>query len=162
MDDVDFSIFCKTRTQANDFLMRLSAISSEIFAANFNLEDSLTEHLGLQKKDKLLIVLRDKKVNTASGTELKNFLSKMQEHVSLLPVLSMVIAIEPKEKTLDMLSEWFLLNKQKQVLFDLIYEPGLIGGAAIAYKGKYLDYSIKPLFTKILNEVIKTTSQTAT
>lgn len=162
MDDVDFSIFCKTRTQANDFLMRLSAISSEIFAANFNLEDSLTEHLGLQKKDKLLIVLRDKKVNTASGTELKNFLSKMQEHVSLLPVLSMIIAIEPKEKTLDMLSEWFLLNKQKQVLFDLIYEPGLIGGAAIAYKGKYLDYSIKPLFTKILNEVIKTTSQTAT
>ncbi len=159
MEDIDFSLFCKTQTQAQDFSARLAEICSEIFKTDFNLENSLTEHLGLQKKDRLLTVLHQKKINTASNTDLKTFLSKMQDYISSLPVLSMIIAIEPKEKTLTMLSEWFQLNTQKQVLFDLIYEPGLIGGAAIAYKGKFLDYSIKPLFTKILQETLSQKAQ---
>lgn len=154
MEDIDFSVFCKTRSQAQDFSTRIGAIISEIFLVNFKLENSLTEHLGLQKKDSLLIILREKKINTSSGTDLKSFLSKMQDHVNTLPVLSMILAIEPKEKTLSMLSEWFQLNLQKQVLFDLITEPGLIGGAAIAYKGKFLDYSIRPLFLKILTDTM--------
>ncbi len=152
MEDIDFSVFCKTRAQAQDFSTRLGAIISEIFLMNFKLENSLTEHLGLQKKDELLIILREKKINVSSGTDLKSFLSKLQDYITTLPVLSMIIAIEPKEKTLTMLSEWFQINLQKQVLFDLICEPGLIGGAAIAYKGKFLDYSIRPLFQKILAE----------
>lgn len=141
-----------------DFSARLSAIVSKIFQTNFSLETELAEQFGIQKKDKFLSLLRDKGINPSSNTQLKDFLGKLQEKALSLPVLSLSIAFEPKEETLTYLSEWFVQNQHKQILFDLTVDPDLIAGAAVSYQGKYLDFSIRPVFSKILEEKLSHTA----
>lgn len=161
MEQVDLSYFFKTKAQANDFTSRLAAISAKIYETNFNLEKLLIEHFGMQKTEKFLILLRENKVQLQANTSLKEFLTKLQETVSQFPVLTLTVAFEPTEQTLQSLSEWFIINFKKQILFEISVDPQLIAGAAITYKGNYLDFSIKSAFAKILSETISPSTQPA-
>lgn len=152
--DLDLTPFFKTKAQATDFAMRLAPISAKIYETNFNLDQALMDEFGLQKKDKFLSLLHANKINTEKTSDLKAFFSKIQDHINKLPVLSMTVAFEPKEKTLAAIAEWFMLNLKKQMLFEITVEPDVIAGAKINYKGKFLDASAKPVFDKMLIEIL--------
>ncbi len=72
--------------------------------------------------------------------------------VAALPVMSLVLAFEPKDTTLIALSEWFLLNIKRQALFEITVNPRMIAGVTISFKGRHLDFSIKPTFDAIVAE----------
>jgi F0F1-type ATP synthase delta subunit len=155
MEEINLSEFFHTKAQANDFSARLSAIVEKIYQTDFNLDKMLIEEFGLQKKDKLIIFLRNNKVNTQSSSELNSFFNKLIEDISKLPILSLSIAFNPKEETLRILSEWFLLNYKNQVLFEITINPDLVAGSAISFNGKYRDYSVKPKFEKIIKDAVE-------
>lgn len=155
MDQLDLTAFFQTKMGANDFSSRIAAISEKIYHTDFNLEKMLSEQFGIKKKDRLITLLRENKVDVKSNSALKAFLSSIVELIPKLPVLSLTIAFEPKEKTLQALSEWSLLNINKQALFDITVDKNLIAGAVVNYKGKYLDFSIRPRFEQILLESLE-------
>lgn len=161
MDTFDLSHFFKTKSQANDFTARLTTISHAVYQSGFNLEAALAETFGLRKKDKFIALLRENNISAESSAALTEFLTRLQEKVSQLPVLSITLAFEPKEQTLKSLSDWFLINKKSQVLFDIRVDESLIAGVAIEYQGKYIDYSTKPLVARILTDVITQKTQPA-
>ncbi len=152
MEDLDLSSFFTTKPQAIDFSTRLATISQELYHTNFSLEKSLMEQFGMQKKDKFITVLRENKIHTESNSDLVTFFTAIQEKISLLPVLSLTIAFEPEEQTLKRISEWFVLTMHKQVLFEILVDPTLIGGAAITFNGKYKDCSIRSIFKRVLKD----------
>jgi F0F1-type ATP synthase delta subunit len=152
--ELDLSPFFKTKAQAMDFNQRLSGISAKVYETNFNLESSLLDEFGIQKKDKFMTLLRDNKINPESPADLKKFFGKIQTTINTIPVLSMTIAFEPKEKTLQALSEWFLMNIKKQMLLEVTVDTNLIAGAKLQYKGKFVDGSIKPLFDNIVQQMM--------
>jgi F0F1-type ATP synthase delta subunit len=154
MEDLDLSGFFKTQAQSVDFFTRLSTISEKIYKTGFNLEKVLTDQLGIQKKDKFMILLRDNKVSLSSNAALKDFISQVQEKISSLPTVSLTLAFEPKEDTLKSLSNWFPANINKQVLLDIKVDPEIIAGAYVSYKGKCSDFSIKPVFDQICKDGI--------
>jgi len=43
-----------------------------------------------------------------------------------------------------------ILNMKKHVLFDIKIDPTLIAGTTMTYAGKYMDFSIKPVFDAVL------------
>ena len=151
-EQIDLSAFCKTKAQARDFLNRIAAISARIYETNFQLEAVLLEHLGIQQRDAFLALMRTHNVPTNAPPALKTFLSKLQEQLLALPVLTMTLAFEPKEKTLSVLSDWFHMNLKHQVLFDISVDPTQIAGITISFNGKHLDYTIRQAFSKLLVE----------
>jgi hypothetical protein len=157
--EIDLSEFFKTKMQANDFSGRIGAISQAIYQTGFNLEELLLEQFGLQKKDKFIMLLQENKISATSPTDLKTFFDAIQEKISTLPILSMTLGFEPKEKTLQSLSEWFFLNIKKQVLFDISVDHALIGGAIISFNGKQKDFSVKPKFDKVIAEALANNNQ---
>lgn len=154
MDNIDLSPFCKTKAQANDFVIRLASITERIYETNFNLEAVVQQHLGIQKKDSFLRLLRENNISQDSPELLKAFLTKLQDIVSTLPVLSLTLAFEPTEETLKVFSEWFLLNVKRQVLFTITIDPTLIAGAVISFNGKHVNFSIKSQFDHIVHDVL--------
>jgi len=152
MEEIDLYSFFHTKGQANDFLIRLNNFSESIYKADFNLETSLANNLGLDKKDKFMAMLRENNVNTASTSDLKNFLDKLTEKITNLPPLSLTLAFEPTEDTLKLLNEWFSINVKKQFMFDILVDPNFLAGVAINFNGKHLDFSVKEKFEKILKE----------
>lgn len=148
MDILDLSELFNTKPQAVDFSARIEYVIGKVFEKTFNPEKLLLEQFGIEKKEKLITLMRDNRVNLNSRIDIKNFLEKVKEKIDGMTVVSIVIAFEPKEKSLQTLSRWFVSSINKQVLFDVKVDRSLIGGAAILYQGKYLDYSIKPDFEK--------------
>jgi hypothetical protein len=151
---LDFSNFFQTRSQANDFSARLETITEQAYHTTFNIEKALMEQFGIAKKDKFLTLLRDNKVGVDQIKPIKDFIKKVQTIIASLPVVPITIAFEPKEQTLQLLSEWFMVNLKKQVLFDITVDRKLIAGAAITFNGKYRDFSIKTKFNETTNRVL--------
>jgi hypothetical protein len=151
---IDLSNFFQTRSQANDFSARLETITEQAYHTTFNIEKALMEQFGIAKKDKFLILLRDNKVGIDQIKPIKDFIKRVQEIIAGLPVVPITIAFEPKEQTLQLLSEWFMVNLKKQVLFDITVDRKLIAGAAITFKGTYRDFSIKAKFDETANRVM--------
>lgn len=144
-----------TKAQAQDFSSRLEIISQRIFDTDFNPEKALLEQFGIKKKETFMTLLRNSKINAESRLDIKKFIDEIQAKIGSLPVISLILAFEPKEQTLQTLSRWFVLNTNMQVLFEISVDKQLVAGAAILSNGKYLDYSIKPKFEKIFAEVNK-------
>lgn len=153
METIDLSDLFHTKAQADDFSARLSVITKKIFETSFNPEAALLESFGVKKKDIIMTLLRNNNINPESRLAIKEFFEKIQQKIVSLPVLSIILAFEPKEATLRALSSWFVLNTNKQVLFDISVDAELIGGAAIYSNGKYLDFSIRSAFHKAANEI---------
>lgn len=154
METLDLSDFFSTRSQAEDFSQRLTFVAKEAFATGFDPEKSLIEHLGIVKKEAFIVLMRNNNVNPQSRLSIKDFIDKVQAKIASFGVVSMVFAFEPTDRTLQALSHWFILNTNKQVLFDIKIDKSLVGGAAILSNGKYLDYSIRPALEKITNETL--------
>lgn len=153
-DHLDLSPFFKTKLEANTFATRLSTISEKMYQTHFNLEAALGEQLGMRKKDLFLTLLQENTIPTDNNSSLKAFLDKLQQSISSLPVLSLTVAFEPTEQTLQVLSDWFMLNIHTQVLFDLSVDAKLIAGTTLNFNGKYLDLSVKAKFEQILKDIM--------
>jgi|SRR5579884_2154011 len=156
MDQLDLSPLIKTRNQAADLLVRLDAISAKIYENHFDLEKVLLEKLGSQNKDKFIDLLTENSINTASPSDLKNFIEKVKDTINKLPVMDLSLAFEPTEHTFEMISDWFSLNLKKQILLDIKVDRKLIGGATISFNGKHLENSILPkIQTAIENTMLR-------
>lgn len=151
---MDLSDFFKTRSEAVDFSSRLSSITEKIYQTNFDLEQTLMDTIGIQKKEAFIKLVRDNNIKPEVPSDLKAFIDKLQAKIPTIPVISLAIAFEPKEQTLKAFSEWFVLNIGKQVIFDIVIDPQLIAGAAITINGKFYDQSIRTQFAQILKDVV--------
>lgn len=154
MGEIILSDFFTTKPQANDFSVRLNTISGKIYETDFNLEKILREQFGSQKKDKFISLLRENEISIESNSALSKFIDQIQQTISLLPSANLVLAIEPSEKILKAISDWFLLNLKKQVVIEIEINPDLIAGVAVSYMGKHLDSSIKSEFEKVASNTL--------
>jgi len=151
MDQLDLSDFFTTKSESLDFSTRLSNIGRRVYETDFNLESMLLTEFGIQKKDRFLSLLRNNQINTTSNSNLSEFFNLITQKISSLPIVTLSIAFEPDSQSLQDLSQWFTLNINRQVIFEIIVDPKLIAGAAITYNGRYEDYSAKSKFAQILS-----------
>lgn len=154
MDTPDLSKLVKTKAQARELIIRIASVSEQVFQTNFNLETALSEQFGMQKKDIFVAMMRNAGISEQKPSQIKNFLTKLQEQINALPVLSVSLAFEPTEKTLKILSDWFLLNVKRQVLFDITVDPSLIAGIAIHYNGRFLDFSVQDRIQVVIKAML--------
>lgn len=153
MHTLDLTDFFTTKAQATDFSARLSAVTRKIYEVDFDLEKELQNQFGIKKKDKFMMLLRENEISVNSNASLNKFFDTLRESVSSIPVASLTLAIEPNEDILKPVKEWFVLNLKKQVLLEIQIDPEIVAGAAINYKGKYHNSSIKPVFEEIFAQV---------
>ena|SRR5579871_3601017 len=159
MDQLNFSEFFNTKTEANDFVNTLAFLSQQVYQVNFNIEKLLTERIGTRKKDLFMTLLRNSLISLESPSGLQGFMDTLRERILSLPVISITIAFEPQEQTIQQLTEWFATQKNMQVLFDLHVDPGILGGATFSFNGKFADFSIKPTFQQIIQTMLQANSK---
>lgn len=152
MDQLDLSDFFTTKAGSVDFSARLGTIQKKIYETGFDLDSCLLTEFGIQKKDRFLALIRNAGIDIKSNSAFLEFLTRIQEKIPTLPVASFTLAFEPDENTLRSLSQWFTLNVNRQVVFEITVDPKLIAGAALTYNGRYEDYSQKTKFAQIVSQ----------
>ena len=73
-------------------------------------------------------------------------LRSLQKQLSDLRVLKLTLALEPTPALVDNISSWVKTNVGEDVVLDLDLNSDLIGGAQIAFAGKYADYSLSSAY----------------
>jgi F0F1-type ATP synthase delta subunit len=162
MQALDLSDFFTTKAEANVFLTCVTDISEMVFQTNFNIEKALSVQLGVTKSDKFLAIMRQNNVNPQSLPAIKDFLQLIKDTITNTPVLTLTIAFEPQVQTLKALSEWFLVNMNQQMVFDITVDTSLVAGTKITYNGKFFDFSIRPVVEKVLSNNLTRIAQAQT
>jgi F0F1-type ATP synthase delta subunit len=69
-------------------------------------------------------------------------LEEMLTQLKELPTVQLTLAFEPTQHNLGHIHEWLIRTLGTHVLVDVLYQPNMIGGAAVSYQGKYFDGSL--------------------
>lgn len=67
----------------------------------------------------------------------------LQTQISNLETLTLYLNFEPDESTLTQLGEMVRKTFGRTIMMDIKYDPNLIAGAALVWRGLYKDYSLR-------------------
>ena len=81
-------------------------------------------------------------------TGIEKYLNDSEEFLKSVVVLSASISFEPSDVFIDRFSEYVKTNVSKQTVVDFLFNPQLIGGVQLSFKGKYIDLSIRKKITQ--------------
>jgi hypothetical protein len=87
------------------------------------------------------------------GISREKYLKDLQEALTKFNLLELKVAFEPTSSNIENIHNWARKNISEYIVLELIYDPKLIGGAIITYKGKYLDLSLVKKFDLAFKEI---------
>ena len=96
----------------------------------------------LAKSTKVHDVLQKEGINTGNVELLRDKLNEIRETVKDAEKIQIKIAFAPTEAFVSNLVKWFYDNIKQSALIDIDYDPSIIGGSVIIYKGIYKDLSV--------------------
>lgn len=141
-----------TRWDVKTYLDHLDMLESHLFNIKVDILEKMGEYFPHDKKEKLLEAAKDSSVDVKDPQEFQGFIKDLRKEIEALPIVILRIAYEPTEKSLKILSGWFVRTYGKKVLFDLIIDRSLVGGAVIEFNGRVKDYSLKTYLKKYLKK----------
>ncbi len=81
--------------------------------------------------------------NLKNKKEAEEYFKSIIKDTESIDFINITLAYEPSQSALGRISSWVKTNVGEKTLLDIEYDPNLLGGAKIAYKGKYLDATLK-------------------
>ena len=78
--------------------------------------------------------------------EIESYLKDILSQLSQFKTLSLRLAFEPTNASIDKFITFTRKNIGMEVILDFDYDPRILGGAVITYEGEYRDFSLKRLF----------------
>jgi F0F1-type ATP synthase delta subunit len=127
----------------------ISKIQKVIFSKSGTLSEKAK---GIAKKELFEFILEAEKKGEIdfSSQEQFEFLENLKIKLDSLPLLKMTLAFSPTQSTIEKISQ-FLENKLgKKIILDISYNPEILGGAILEYRGKYLNLSLAKNLEKSL------------
>lgn len=129
----------KNTYSLNQLKRRLLALKNRFLKEFFNSEGSgeLVEEAWLNSLPQELL----KKFNKDN---IYKIFEELEANLPKLTTLTLYLTFEPDEKPLSQIGEYARKTfNNKSLLLDIKYDPKLIAGAALSFKGVYRDYSVR-------------------
>lgn len=139
----------KTTHDVDEFLRLLEGLNGQLFKQAFTSREILDKLLPYSQADLIKRLASEYNISIEDKHEMESFFIALQHMLKGLPVISLTLAVIPSQEGIDYLSNWFYINFQKNVIIDIQYNPDILGGAIIAFNGKYGDYSLKKHVEKL-------------
>lgn len=119
-----------------------------------SLKDSLYQENGiyfnsiLKTKVRFWISAMIKEELDRTGLVKLDYLEGLVKRLKEIKEVGLVIAFDPSQDFLEKVSEFLQQIIGSSVILNINYDPYIIGGVQIIYKGIYKDYSFKKIFEK--------------
>jgi len=137
----------KTKDQADHLVEELNNLKFQEFKPDLkSREEQIKNELGASYASELISI-----VNNQNISDFAKFIDDLISQIKQKKEISLVIAFEPRVKTIDHIYTWVSQNISKDILIDIQVDPSIVGGAQITFEGKYGDYSLQNLLSAELN-----------
>lgn len=141
----DFVSLVKTKYDKEILTREIDLVLESLYLTQ---EKAFEETLEKRVRAEVADLLRTLKLKEKN---FQGFLKALRQVLVELKQIDMTIAIEPSEELINQVYNWFKTTLNESLVINFSKNPDLIGGAQIAYKGKYYEFSLK----KELEEAIK-------
>lgn len=89
-------------------------------------------------------------ISSLNVPDKKDLIEKLKKELSKLEFIELTIAIEPTTYFVGKISGWVKNKIGQNIAIDIKVDKEMIAGVILAFKGKYLDLSLKKDLEKIL------------
>lgn len=107
----------------------------------------IIDEAALHMPAKFGILLKDaisaSKTDPTNLNQVKSLLDAFTEALSGLEEVSLILAIDPPQKTISSLSVALKKSFGQKTIMSLDTDPDILGGAIVIANGRYLDYSLR-------------------
>lgn len=87
---------------------------------------------------------------TESNIDSKAYLEKLKNKIEKLGIVQLTLAFEPTNITIDKFINYIRQNVGEDIILEVSYDPNIVAGTMISYKGNFRDFSLKRLFEEEL------------
>ncbi len=143
-DMASFLSFVKTRYDLQVLLREIDMLSSSLYMADNNAYENVLS------KDVRSDVASAFRAAKQKQSNFVGFLKALRQVLLDLPEVDITVAVDLPESDLGEIYEWYVTNLRKNAILNFKKDATLIGGAQIAYKGKYHELSLKKELDKAL------------
>ncbi len=78
----------------------------------------------------------------------KKFLEGLKEEIKKIKILTLVVAFEPTETSIDKFIGFVRRNIGEKIVLEILIDKEILAGAKIIWQGEYRDFSLKGVFDK--------------
>lgn len=86
-------------------------------------------------------LLRSQGINFDDPSKVRTFLDELEEQVNAAKHVELTLAYRPDDSAKGELINWLHKNVSEDLVLKLSYDPSIVAGARITYRGKYADYT---------------------
>ena len=122
-----------------------------LLASLYKTEEGVFEK-SLEKEVRSFVGSSIKEELAGEGIGKKDYLEGLKKKLESLKVVRLTLAQEPTENGLVKIQNWIQSNLGEGVVSDINYNPRILAGAVVVYKGKYTDLSLRNKFQMILDK----------
>ena len=143
---------CRTRREAMDLIEALDEVLVTSYKVNVNLHEHMRSVFPYTTYDTMILLIRDHEIDIKDAHMLYRFLHGIKDLVTHVPTVEISLAFTPTPRFLDRVSGWLFENFKEPILLDLSVDPEIAGGAIVAFKGIYKDYSLRKKMEELFNK----------
>ncbi|MFC1647322.1 hypothetical protein ACFL1A_03485 [Patescibacteria group bacterium] len=119
-----------------------------------NLETFLEDEKVIDADKEMLLKTSDEIIKSLNKDNMYKVLDDVKKKVGELETVKIYLPYESDTKENMNLGKWFRDHVGKTSLLDIKKDSSLVGGCAVATKGKWQDYSLRYFIRKEKNEIV--------
>lgn len=149
----------KTLDSAQELISDIDILMSSQFSAKPHAFEESLRKVSAYTSQAVTELLAKNSIDFNDKSAIKEFLNNLKDKVQKLKILKLSLAFMPSESMIDTLFSWVSKNLAQGIVLDIEEDKTIIGGANIAFEGKYKDLSVRKTleqtFANKREEIIK-------
>ncbi len=141
-DDIFATLY--TSEDVKNVLADFETLSASLFLSKKEkVAGKLENILSFELSDSIKQYAKDNKINLEDKEKCKQLLDEISKELRQLPIITLYLAFSPTEGYLKKIASLLYGYCNQKVLLEIVIEKVVLGGAIIAWKGVYKDYSLR-------------------
>ena len=131
----------KTVHQAKEISYEIDMLVASLFKKE-SFHERLKTIRALTSED-IINAMLENKIEISNHQAIKNFLVELISKIHSLKPFKIYLGFQPLETTIDKIFSWVSANLGFGYVLDIEEDKTIIGGAMVAFEGRYKDHSLK-------------------
>ena len=133
----------KTTREVDDLALEIDTLMEQIYESEkMSLEKALTSISSAPAK-KIRDIFEKNKLNIDDKKLVSDFLDTLKSLIRKFKVIKLILAFDPTRKTIEKIHGFISDNIGIGYILDIEVDESILGGATVAFNGKYKDHSMR-------------------
>ncbi len=154
MEDQIFSAILANTYTARKLQKRLRVLKMSLLSRIFGTTNQIGDTTEIEEEQDWLSSLSPELLAQINKDTVYPLFEKLETKIKNIEILTVYLALELPKEELARLASVLRSEYGSAFLFDIKFDPNIIAGASVVWKGIYKDYSVRSMIGERKNEIL--------